>query len=267
MTLLSAKALSVSLGKRPVLDGIDLDIEPGEFVGLIGPNGAGKTTLLKAMMGLLPVDGGEVEFLGRKLSTVERGEIARSLAYLPQDGQAYWSVTVETLVMLGRLPHRAPWQSPASEDMAAVERAMVACDVVQFRDRPATQLSGGEQTRVLLARALAGEPKVLLADEPVAGLDPGHQLDVMERMQDLAASGAGVVVVMHDLTLAARYCSRLALLFDKRIAAEGSPSDVLSPDKLSECYGIRAFHGSADGNHIVVPIRRTATASDHAAAG
>lgn len=265
MTLLAVSALSVSLGDARVLAEVDLKIETGEIVGLVGPNGAGKTTLLKAIMGLLPLQHGEISFFGRTLAEVGREALARSLAYLPQDGRSHWSVTVETLVTLGRLPHRAPWQSPAAEDLAAVERAMAACDVAQFRDRAVTKLSGGERMRVLLARALAGEPKLLLADEPVAGLDPGHQLDVMQKLQELAASGAGVVVVMHDLTLAARFCSRLALLYDKTIVAEGHPSEVLTPEVLARCYGIRAYHGSADGNAIVVPLRRTPARLDHVA--
>lgn len=264
MTLLSANSVSVSLGDTQILAGLDLGIAAGEVVGLIGPNGAGKTTLLRAMAGLLPLDGGEIRFEGRPLREIGRNTLARSLAYLPQGGESHWAVTVETLVMLGRLPHRGPWGAPSDTDRAAVEQALDACDVAQFRTRPTTHLSGGERTRVLLARALASEPKVLLADEPVAGLDPGHQLDVMEKLRDLAASGAGVVVVMHDLTLAARFCTRLALLHDKRIAAEGSAATVLSPDTLARCYGIRAFHGSADGNTIVVPLERTDAGAGHA---
>jgi iron complex transport system ATP-binding protein len=264
MTTLCADSVSISLGDVHVLAGLDLEITAGEVVGLIGPNGAGKTTLLRAMAGLLPLDGGEIRFDGQPLQRIVRKQLARSLAYLPQGSGSHWAVTVETLVMLGRLPHRGPWRAPSASDQAAVEQALEACDVAQFRNRPTNQLSGGERTRVLLARALASEPKILLADEPVAGLDPGHQLDVMEKLRDLAASGAGVVVVMHDLTLAARFCSRLALLHDKRIFTEGTPAEVLSADILSRCYDIRAYHGSADGKPIVVPLARTDAAGGHA---
>ncbi len=263
MTLLCANAVSVSLGDTQVLAGLDLGIAAGEVVGLIGPNGAGKTTLLRAMAGLLPLDGGDIRVHGQPLQGIDRTTLAQTLAYLPQNGESHWSVTVETLVMLGRLPYRGPWRGPADSDRAAVARALDACDVAQFRNRPVTQLSGGERTRVLLARALAGEPKILLADEPVACLDPAHQIDVMETLRNLAASGAGVVVVMHDLTLAARFCNRLVLLYDKRIAARGCPAEVLSPDNLARCYGIRAYHGSADGNSIVVPLERTDAGSGH----
>jgi len=266
MTLLRARSVSVSLGDAPILAGLDLGIAAGEVVGLIGPNGAGKTTLLKAMAGLLPLDGGEICVQGRPLRQIRRNTLARSLAYLPQGGDYHWAVSVETLVMLGRLPHRGLWRGPSHADRVAVERALEACDVAQFRDRPTTLLSGGERTRVLLARALASEPRLLLADEPVAGLDPGHQIDVMEKLRDLARSGAGVVVAMHDLTLAARFCDRLALLHGKRIATEGSPAVVLSPENLARCYGIRAYHGSAEGNAIVVPLERTDAGAGHASA-
>lgn len=265
MTLLSANALSVSLGGRRVLAAVDLAIAAGEVIGLIGPNGAGKTTLLKAMAGLLPLDAGEVRLAGRPLAAIGRDDLARALAYLPQDGQSHWSVTVETLVMLGRLPHRAPWSGPSGADRAAVERALLACDLAPLRHRVTSSLSGGERARALLARALAGEPQVLLADEPVAGLDPGHQLDVMARLRERAAAGAGVVVVMHDLTLAARFCTRLALLHERRIEAEGAPAEVLSPASLARCYGVRAYHGSAEGSEIVVPLSRLAVGADHVA--
>ena len=264
MTLLSAKSVSVSLGRTSVLAGADLMIEAGEVVGLIGPNGAGKTTLLRAMAGLLPLQGGEISFQDRPLREIGRNALARALAYLPQGGDGHWAVSVETLVMLGRLPHQGPRRGGSDKDRRAVTRALEACDVAQFRGRPVTHLSGGERTRVLLARALSGEPKVLLADEPVAGLDPGHQLDVMARLRDLAASGAGVVVVMHDLTLAARFCDRLALLYDKRVVAEGEPAAVLSPSNLARCYGIRAYHGAAEGNPILVPLARTTAEAEHA---
>ncbi len=257
MTLLMTKAVSVSLGDTLILAGVDLQVGSGEVVGLIGPNGAGKTTLLRALAGLLPLDGGEIRIAGRPLSRTGRRERARTVAYLPQGGEHHWAVTVETLVMLGRLPHRGLWDAPSAADRGAVARALDVCDVARFRHRPMNRLSGGERSRVLLARALAGEPKLLLADEPVAGLDPAHQLDVMATLRARAAAGTCVVAVMHDLTLAARYCDRLALLHDGRIEIEGPPETVLVPDILARCYGIRAYHGRADGSAIVVPLARS----------
>lgn len=265
MSLLSVRGVSITLGITQVLAEVRFAVTAGEVVGLIGPNGAGKTTLLRAMAGLLPLDSGEIRFDARPLRDIERKELARKLAYLPQGGESHWAVTVETLVMMGRLPHMGPWRSASEVDRAAVARALEACDVGQFVSRPVTNLSGGERARVLLARALAVEPMVLLADEPVAGLDPAHQLDVMQRLCDLAVSGAGIVVVMHDLTLASRFCHRLALLHRKRIAAEGSPGTVLSPENLARCYGIRAHYGSVNGHSFVVPVERVTSGAKHAA--
>lgn len=257
MTLLAARNLSISLGGHAVLTGLDFAMAKGEVVGLIGPNGAGKTTLLRAIAGLLPLEAGEVEIEGRSLQGQTSTLRARSLAYLPQNGASHWDVDVESLVMLGRLPHQRPWHAPSQSDWAAVERALEACDVTRFRRRSARDLSGGERARVLLARALAGDPKLLLADEPVAGLDPGHQLDVMERLRERAALGAGIVVVMHDLTLAARFCDRLALLHGTRIAHIGRPEEVLSQENLERCYGVRAYFAFADDSRIVVPLARS----------
>ena len=261
MTLIGAKAVSLSLGGRRVLAGLDFAVDAGEMVGLIGPNGAGKTTLLRTLAGLLQAESGEIRIKGASACTISRAEIARIVGYLPQDGASHWAVTVETLVGLGRLPHTGPWRGATAADRAAVARALDACDATRFADRPVTRLSGGERARVLLARALAGEPEVLLADEPVAGLDPGHQLDVMERLRGLAADGAGVVAVMHDLTLAARFCTRLCLMHHGRIAAAGDAATVLSPKNLAGFYGVAAYHDLAGGKPVVVPIQRAAGGS------
>ena len=262
MTLLRARNLSLSLGERRILRGLDLSVTPGEVVGLIGPNGAGKTTLLRALAGLLEPDQGEVMLDDQNLRTLDRKRLAGILAYLPQGGLSHWDMETETLVMLGRLPHRGAWQAPSPADRAAVERALRACDICHLRRRPVTQLSGGERSRVLLARALATEPTLLLADEPVAGLDPGHQLDVMEKLQRLASTGAAVMVVMHDLTLAARFCSRLILLDRGEIAAEGCPQSVLSAEILAQCYGIHAYRSVVQGIPIIVPLERSDPGDD-----
>jgi iron complex transport system ATP-binding protein len=154
---------------------------------------------------------------------------------------------VETLVALGRFPHRRPMQGLSSGDRAAVERAMVACDVVAFRDRAMSQVSGGERLRILLARALAVEADMLLADEPIAALDPLHQLQVMELLRRTAREDRSVVVVLHDLALAARYCDRLVLLADGGILAEGRPSDVLTDAHIATAYGIDVVRGQNEG--------------------
>ncbi len=251
--LLRAEGLRVALGRRQVLHGLDLDLSERELVGLIGPNGAGKTTLLRALAGLLAPEAGRVTLSGKPLASLPPRSLAREVGYLPQGGGSYWPVTAAELVMLGRMPHLGPWRKPGARDEAAVAAALAATDAAHLAARKVTQLSGGERMRVLLARALAGEPRLLLADEPVSGLDPYHRLEAMEHLRALARDGKGVAVVLHDLTLAARYCDRLVLLDGGGIVAEGAPSDVLSADRLASVYRVRALHGFEGGEPFVVP--------------
>lgn len=251
--LLTAENLHVTLGRRRVLHGVDVRVAERELVGLIGPNGAGKTTLLRALAGLLAPEAGRVTFSGKTLASLPPRTLAREVGYLPQGGGSYWPVTAAELVMLGRLPHLGPWQKPGEGDHAAVTAALAATDATHLAGRKVTQLSGGERMRVLLARALAGEPRLLLADEPVSGLDPYHRLEAMEHLRALARDGKGVAVVLHDLTLAARYCDRLVLLDEGRVVADGPPSTVLSPDRLASVYRVRALHGFEGGEPFVVP--------------
>jgi iron complex transport system ATP-binding protein len=242
VTLLSLKGITVRRGECPVVDAATLAVGPGEVVGLIGPNGAGKTTLMRAALGLLPATG---ENSLRSLSPADR---AKRVAWLPQAREIAWPVAVETLVMLGRVPHLSGGQRPGPEDEAAVAWALHAMDLAGFRDRAATELSGGEQARVLIARALAQDTPLILADEPTAGLDPGHQIATLERFGDLARDGRSVLVSLHDLGLAARHCSRLVLMDRGRIVADGTPDDVLSPERLADVFGIRAhLSRGADG--------------------
>lgn len=256
MSSLNAIEIDVSRRGRDVLSNTSFSIDTGELVGLIGPNGAGKTTLLRAMTGIQSIEKGTITLDGEDVNRIGQIEIARNVAYLEQGGKSHWPIAVENLVMLGRTPHLEQWQRPSDSDWEIVRQAMANCDVLQFAKRPITTLSGGEQARAMLARALATEPKILLADEPIAGLDPAHQLDVMDKMLELAAQGAGVVVVMHDLSIAARYCSRLSLLFDGQIYSEGTPDSVLSSNVLQHCYGIEAHFGKIDDDLLVIPKRR-----------
>lgn len=256
MSLLGAKDVAVSLGGRRVLGGAHFALGAGEVVGLIGPNGAGKTTLLRVLAGLLRPETGDVRIDGRPAQSLSRAERARQVAYLPQGGTSHWAVTVETLVSMGRLPYLGSWRGLAAADRAAVDHALRVCDMARFAARPVTTLSGGERARALLARALAGEPRVLLADEPVSGLDLAHQLDVMETLRGLACDGAGVVTVMHDLSLAARFCDRLVLLSDGTVAAEGACASVLSADNLARCYGVRSVSGEIAGIPYLLAVER-----------
>jgi iron complex transport system ATP-binding protein len=236
-----ARAVSLRFGSATVLDRVDMNVGGGEFVGLIGPNGAGKTSLLRVLAGLLPSDSGEVAYDGHDLSSLALPERARRVAYLAQGDTVYWPIGVEPLVALGRLPHRG--HASRGEDREAVERALDRADVVQFRERTLDTLSGGERARVLLARALAVEAPVLLADEPIAALDPYHQLQIMELLRDAARGGAGVVAVLHDLALAHRFCDRLVLLAAGHKIADGPPDDVLTDANIGAAYGIAVRRG------------------------
>jgi len=253
MTLLCASGLNVSLGAKPVLRGLDLSVAAGEFVGLIGPNGAGKSTLLRAVLGLLPFTG-EILLDGDDTAAMKARRRALKVAYLAQEREIAWAVPVETVVALGRAPHRPGFAAPTEADRAIVDEAMRRMDVTSFRHRIATELSGGEKARVLAARALAQDTPLLLADEPTAGLDPSHQIALMRLFGELAASGRGVVASLHDLGLAARWCSRLVLLDNGRIVADGRPGEVLTPQTLRAVYGVEAFFGEAGGAPVVHPL-------------
>ncbi len=256
MTRLAARNLSVDFGNQHALSDVSFGLGPGEFIGLIGPNGAGKTTLLRALAGLLRPSAGAVTLDGQRLEQTPHKERARSIGYLPQGGRSQWAISVEELVMMGRIPHLGRFAGPRAADRAVVARVMAATDVTHLAGRPATELSGGEEARVLLARALAGEPALLLADEPVAGLDPYHRLEVMERLAGLAADGAGVVVVLHDLTLAGRFCQRLVLLDKGRVAFDGDANEALSDEQLASVYQVRAVRGTHRGQPYLVPWER-----------
>jgi ABC-type cobalamin/Fe3+-siderophores transport system ATPase subunit len=256
---LAAEGVTVRLGTRTVLDGIDAAAEGGELVGLIGPNGAGKTSLLRVFAHLLTPAKGVVRCEGRPLGEHSPIERARRIAYLAQGAEVHWPMTVEKLVALGRLPHRGSWGQLSGDDHAAISRAMRATDIVGFRNRTLATLSGGERMRVMLARALAVEAPVLLADEPVAALDPYHQLQVMSVLKETARQGKAVIAVLHDLTLAARFCDRLLLLHDGTVLAEGAPAGVLNDCNLETAYAvafIRSQHGDQD--YLVAWDRRHA---------
>ena len=256
MSALRTDNLNVSIGGTKILSDASFAVNSSEVVALIGPNGAGKTTLLRAMIGLIKTDSGTVHFDDIEVKYNQQYRFAKDIAYLEQSSKSYWSLSVESIVMLGRIPHLGRWQRPSAADNEAVLNAMEVCDVLQFADRVVTTLSGGEQARVMLARTLATNPNFLLADEPVAGLDPAHQLDVMQKLRDLADSGAGIVVVMHDLTLASRYCDRMTLINEGRVTADGSSESVLSEQHLAKVYGIEAVHHKSSDGHFVIPVRR-----------
>jgi iron complex transport system ATP-binding protein len=253
MSLLKISHLGAQLGGRTVLSDVSLDVAAGEFVGLIGPNGAGKTTLLRAVLGLTAYTGG-IALANSAVETLSARDKALRVSYLPQEREIAWPVTVERVVALGRAPHLPPFSRPGVADAASITRAMARMDILDLATRAATDLSGGEKARVLIARALAQEAPLLLADEPTSGLDPSHQIALMKVFAELARDGAGVVACLHDLGLAARWCTRLILLDQGRIVADGTPREVLSAERLRAIYNIRAFiREDADGV-IVHPL-------------
>ncbi|WP_340244063.1 ABC transporter ATP-binding protein [Roseobacter sp. HKCCA2468] len=231
---LSLQDFTVHRGECPVVDRVSTELRAGDLVGLIGPNGAGKTTLMRGALGLLPHQGHS------SLSALPANARARAVAWLPQTREIAWPVSVETLVMLGRVPHLGAGQSPRADDHAAVSEALAAMDLTGFATRPATALSGGEQARVLMARALAQNCPLIMADEPVAGLDPRHQIATLAHLQSLTQSGKAALVSLHDLGLAARFCDRLILMDRGQKIAEGPPEDVLTEDHLRRVFGITA---------------------------
>lgn len=256
MVTVTINGLSVDLRRRAVLHGICATLKPGELTGVIGPNGAGKSTLVRALLGLIPATHGSVEIHGRDIARIPPRELARLLSYLPQGQVLHWPLSVERLVALGRLPGLGPMSRLGEEDHAAVHAAMDRADVLHLAGRTATELSGGERARVMLARALAVGAPGLVADEPLASLDPGHQIDVMELLSAEARSGALVVTVLHDLTMAARYCKRLLLIDRGMLVAQGSPQDVLTGERLREVYGVTGRIDFGGDAAMVMPLER-----------
>lgn len=244
--MLELRNLAVTRRGRPVLRGIDLRLAKGELVGLIGPNGAGKSTLMEAALGLIPFTGFS------NLAAMSASERSRTAAYLPQSREIAWPVSVEDLIALGRLPW--PGSGHSARDRAAVETAIGRMALERFRKRTALRLSGGEQSRVLIARALAQQTPLLIADEPIAGLDPAQQLSCMRLFADLARESHGLLVSIHDLGLAARFCSRLVLLAEERIIADGPPDDVLQDKMLRRAFGISARRIDTPDGPAFLPI-------------
>lgn len=241
-------ALSVHRQGRTVLHPLSALCPAGAVTGILGPNGAGKSTLLKAVAGLLPITG-RVTLGGIDLAGLSPRDRARRIGYLPQDHRLHWPVAVREVVRLGQLAH-----PDGRINAAGIEQAMADTDITALADRPATALSGGERARVHLARVLAGTPAVILADEPVAALDPAHQITVMELLRRQAVhAGRCVVLVLHDLTLAARFCDQVILLQDGRMTAADSPRQVMTPDRLEALYGTRFLTGTLNGQPVILP--------------
>jgi iron complex transport system ATP-binding protein len=240
MSVLEAQGVTVVRGGRAIVDDVSLTMAAGQFVGLIGPNGAGKSTLMAALAGLLRVDSGAVRIDGAAVQSLDRRALARTRAYLPQNPRAEWPVSVERLVALGLTPQLPAFGSLPAEMQARVAAVIEAVDLAEHRDQPATTLSGGELARAMLARAMVGDPTVLLVDEPLAGLDPRHALDGIARLRRLADGGKLVLAAMHELTLAARCTTHIAVMHEGRLVAFGPTAETLTAELLREVFEVDA---------------------------
>jgi iron complex transport system ATP-binding protein len=257
--LLEARRVSFRYGAAVVLDSVSLAVGRGELVGVIGPNGSGKTTLLRLLAGGLVPAAGQVLLDGQPLAAARRRALARRLAVVPQDPVVDFPFTALEVVLMGRAPHLPRLGFPRRRDLEVARAAMQRLDVAGVEGRPLDRLSGGERQRVLLARALAQEPEVLLLDEPTTHLDLRHQAGIADVVEELRRThGVAVVSVLHDLNLAGLYCDRLLLLADGRVAGEGRPDDVLTAEVLSRAYGTPVWVGvsEATGGRLVLPLPR-----------
>jgi len=255
MSILRVEQASVQFNGRKAVNGVSLELDAGAFIGLIGPNGAGKTTLLRVIASLIPFTG--AVFLDDvNIAAMEAKRLARRLAYMPQGHEVHWPLSAARVITLGRLPHLTSFRGPSPDDARIIRDVMERTETQQFAMRNILKLSGGERARVMLARALAVGADVLLADEPVAALDPYHQLQIMSLLRDLARHGATIIVVTHDLTLAARFCDRLILMHQGSVVAEGPSVEVLTDENLKTVYHIEAFRTKDHDQPIIVPQRR-----------
>ncbi|PHZ85658.1 ABC transporter ATP-binding protein [Paremcibacter congregatus] len=256
---LQARDIHVTLNDRKILNGASLNVPKGKLVGLIGPNGAGKSTLLKAILGLTDHQAGEITLNGATLDGWSLKERAKRVSYAAQGAPVHWPLDVEHIIALGRIPHLDPWQKITAADREIIHQAMVTTDTLHLKDRLTTTLSGGERACVMLARTIVSQAEYLCADEPIASLDPYHQLQVMDILHDLSRAGHGVLIVLHDLTLAQRYCDDLVLMHDGEIMAHGTAENVLTEENLDRAYHIQASRWHENGDHFLVPWKRSGT--------
>jgi iron complex transport system ATP-binding protein len=257
MSAIALKDLTVVLGGRPVVDGVDLEVAPGEWLALIGPNGGGKTTLLRAIAGLVPF-AGAVELDGRSTLAMPRRELSRLLALVPQEPSTPPWMTVGEYVLLGRTPHLGPLAKEGRSDREQAAWALARLDLLDYGERQLGTLSGGEKQRAVVARALAQDAPIVLLDEPTAALDIGHQQQALELVDALRReSELTLVSAMHDLTLAAQYADRMVLLDRGHVVADGVPTDVLTEAAIARHYGAAIDVVPIDGRIAIVP-RRTA---------
>ena len=247
---LEARSILVTRGGRTILQDASLRVDPHRLTAVIGPNGGGKSTLLRALAGLWPVSAGEVYFNELPLYRLDRREIARRIAFVPQDTRIDFAFSVREIVGMGRHPHRGRFSAESGADRSAIDAAIERCDVAHLRERDANTLSGGERQRVLIARSLAAQPEIILLDEPTANLDIEHSLGILELCKELAEEGQAVAIALHDLNAVARYADAVALIDKGRITSVGAPQDVLTPGAFERIFGVQARSvAEAGGSH------------------
>lgn len=249
---LALENLSLIRGGARVVSDVSARLEPGQVTAIVGPNGAGKSSLLMALAGLLEPASGSVSLDGRALARIQPRERARAIGYLPQDSDVAWDVAVETLVALGRLPHGGIKSGDNGSE--PIDSAIHALALEELRHRPVSTLSGGEKARVLLARVLAGNPQWILADEPLAALDLAHQAALVGHLKQGAASGAGVVIVVHDLATAMNHADRVLVLSEGRLSADAAPAQALTPDTIARVWGVGAEWLGYPGQHALTVL-------------
>ena len=265
MTELAATSLVIRRGGRAIVQNTTLCAQSGELVALIGANGAGKSTLLASLAGLLAPDSGSILIDGRAIRIFSRVELARRRAYLPQNPRCEWPISVERLIALGLTPTLPVFGGLPPAFETRITEMLTQWDLLPQREQAATTLSGGELARAMLARALVGDPAILVADEPITGLDPRHALDTLARLRALARTGKLVIISIHDLTLAARYATRLVVIDRGRIVTEGRPSEILTPSLLRNVFEVEGNITGADGGiavDYVAPLNRDSASAD-----
>ncbi len=260
MTTLEARHIAVDRGGRRILTGAGFRLASGDLHAIVGPNGGGKSTLMRALAGLWPVAAGSVALDGKPLAEFSRREIARRVAYVPQDAGLDFAFTAGEIVAMGRHPHRGRFGAESSADRRAIESALERCDVAALRDRPVNGLSGGERQRVLIARSLAVEPEFILLDEPTANLDVQHAIEILDLCAALARSGHAIALATHDLNAVARYATLVTMIDRGRVAACGARDQVLTSDAIRRVFGVSPeILAAGDGQPVFVFHRKDAT--------
>lgn len=235
-TIIELKNLSIGYGNKSVLQDVNAKINKGEIVGIIGCNGAGKSTLLKTIRGLLPKQSGEILYFGRKLESFSEKELAREVAYLQQNVEVGFGYTGKDIVLAGRYPYMKWWKGESISDEELALKCMEYTGTKELAERPVNEVSGGQKQRILLAKALAQQTPILFLDEPTTGLDMVYQEEIFRFSQALAEMGKTILMVVHELNLAAKYCSRIILLGEGTVIADGRPDNVFTEKILSKAY-------------------------------